>query len=96
VAVVRTNIPADDIRPWDPVPPTHPPDAGGKLAHGPAYAVDSDGTIAWTDDRPIVLFGVRDLIVVNSGALTLVMPRERAADLKKLLAELPPELRDLA
>ena len=66
-----------------------------KLESGP-YAVDSDGTIAWSDDRPIVLFGAKDLVVVNTGALTLVMPRERAADLKKLLEKLPPELRDLA
>jgi hypothetical protein len=43
-----------------------------------------------------VLFGAQDLVVVATERLTLVMPRERAADLKKLLEQLPPELRELA
>jgi hypothetical protein len=36
----------------------------------------------------VVLFGVDDLVVVRTGATTLVMPRARAPHLKKLLAEL--------
>ena len=40
--------------------------------------------------------GAQHLVVVNTGELTLVMPRERAADLKKLLEKLPPELRELS
>lgn len=96
VAVVRSTFRWDDVGAWDAVGRTLAADARGNVAHGDAYAVDSDGTIAWTDDRPIVLFGVRDLVVVNTGELTLVMPRDRAADLKKLLEQLPPELRNLA
>jgi len=96
VAVVRSTFRWDDVGAWDAVARTLPPDERGNVAHGGAYAVDSDGTIAWTDDRPIVLYGAKDLVVVNTATLTLVMPRERAADLKKLLERLPPELRDLA
>ena len=96
VAVVRSTFRWDDVGAWDAVARTLPADGRGNVAHGDAHAVDSDGCIAWTDDRPVVLFGARDLVVVNTGALTLVMPRERAADLKKLLEKLPPELRDLA
>ena len=96
VAVVRATFRWDDVGAWDAVARTLPADARGNVAHGGAHAVDSDGCIAWSDDRPIVLFGARDMIVVNTGELTLVMPRDRAADLKKLLEKLPPELRDLA
>ena len=96
VAVVRSTFRWDDIGAWDAVARTLPADERGNVSHGAAYAVDSDGSISWSDDRPVVLFGVRDLIVVNTRALTLVMPRERAADLKKLLEKLPPELRELA
>ena len=95
VAVVRSTFRWDDIGAWDAVARTLPGDARGNVAHGVAHAVDSDGCIAWTDDRPIVLFGARDLVVVTTDELTLVMPRERAADLKKLLEKLPPELREL-
>ena len=96
VAVVRSTFRWDDIGAWDAVARTLAPDSRGNVAHGVAHAVDSDGCIAWSDDRPIVMFGARDLVVVNTPDLTLVMPRERAADLKKLLEKLPPELRDLA
>ena len=96
VAVVRSTFRWDDVGAWDAVARTLRPDQRGNVAHGVAHMVDSDGCIAWTDDRPVVLFGATDLVVVSTGALTLVMPRERAADLKKLLEKLPPELRDLA
>jgi putative mRNA 3-end processing factor len=36
----------------------------------------------------VVLFGVRDLVVVRTPDTTLVLPRARAADLKALLKEL--------
>ena len=96
VAIVRSTFRWDDVGAWDAVARTLPADARGNVAHGAAHAVDSDCCIAWTDDRPVVLFGARDLVVVNTDALTLVMPRDRAADLKKLLEKLPPGLRDLA
>ncbi|HEX6587541.1 MAG TPA: sugar phosphate nucleotidyltransferase [Longimicrobiales bacterium] len=96
IAVVRSTFRWDDVGAWDAVARTLSADARGNVAHGTAHAVDSDDSIVWTDDRPVVLFGARDLVVVNTGALTLVMPRDRAADLKKLLEKLPPELRDLA
>jgi mannose-1-phosphate guanylyltransferase len=96
VAVVRSTFRWDDIGAWDAVARTLSPDAHGNVAHGASHAVDSDGCIAWSDDRPVVLFGARDLVVVSTRELTLVMPRERAADLKKLLEQLPPELRNLA
>jgi hypothetical protein len=47
------------------------------------------------DDAPVVLFGVNDLVVVRTGDVTLVTHRSHAPELKRLLAELPPKLRDL-
>ena len=96
VAVLPATFRWDDVGAWDAVARTLPADARGNVSHGESYAVESEGCIAWSDDRPVVLFGARDLVVVNTEALTLVMPRERAADLKKLLEQLPPALRDIA
>ena len=44
---------------------------------------------------PIVLDGVKDLVVVHANGRILVMSRERAGDLKRVLNQLPPEVRDL-
>ena len=39
----------------------------------------------WAEDDVVVLHGVKDLIVVQANGRVLVMPRERAPDLKRLL-----------
>ena len=56
---------------------------------------DATDSVAWSDGAPVVLYGVRDLIVVNANGRILVMPRDRAADLKQLLDALPQEWRDV-
>jgi hypothetical protein len=42
----------------------------------------------------VVLYGVEDLVVVAQRDLTLVTSTDRAAELKELLAHLPPSVRD--
>jgi len=92
VAVVPANFSWDDVGAWDAVARTLPQDDAGNVTQGDAHLVDSRGCVAWSDDGSVVLFGVQDLVVVRTGDLTLVTPRERAADLKKLLERLPPGL----
>ena len=93
VAVLRATFRWDDVGAWDAVARTLPADVRGNVGHGELHAVDADGCIAWSDDgTPIILFGASNLVVVRTAELTLVMPRERAADLKKLLERLPAEL----
>jgi len=55
---------------------------------GDGRAVDSRGNIVFAESGSVVLFGTDDLVVVRTKETTVVMPRERAADLKTLLAEL--------
>ena len=49
----------------------------------------------WSDDEPIVLIGVQDLVVVRADGRILIMPTERAAEMKQLLDALPAEIRDI-
>ncbi len=43
----------------------------------------------------MVAFGVDDLVVVRTGGVTFVAPRDRTPDLKSLLEALPDSLRRL-
>ena len=96
VAVAPADFRWDDVGTWAALARSLDPDEAGNVHVGPAHAVDAARCVTWADDeRPVVLFGVRDLVVVRTADVTLVLPRERAADLKRLLAELPPELRTL-
>jgi mannose-1-phosphate guanylyltransferase len=95
VGVVKATFDWDDVGAWDAVYRTRPADAQGNVTLGEAYAVESRGTALYADDGPIVAFGVEDLIVVRTAGVTFVAHRDRAPELKSLLAKLPEELRTL-
>ena len=95
VGVVPSDFSWDDIGAWDSVFRTHPLDEQGNALIGEAYAVDARGSTLYADDGPIVAFGVDDLVIVRTAGVTFVARRERAPELKNLLAQLPERLRTL-
>jgi mannose-1-phosphate guanylyltransferase len=92
VGVLRTAFRWDDVGAWDAVGRTRDVDHQGNVAEGDAHFVDAHGNIAWADDGSIVVFGADDLVVVRSGGITFVAPRDRTPDLKAMLSQLPKRL----
>jgi len=92
VAVAPATFDWDDVGAWDAVARTRDADARGNVVVGAGHAVDSDNCIVWGEEGDVVVFGGQDLVVVRSGGVTMVMPRSRAAELKTLLAALPPDV----
>jgi mannose-1-phosphate guanylyltransferase len=88
VAVLQADFAWDDVGTWDAVGRTRPGDAAGNVAVGEATFVDAQRCIAWSEEGRIVVFGGTDLVVVHANGTTFVAPREKTADLKRLLAEL--------
>ena len=95
VGRITANFEWDDVGSWEALTRTLAADDHGNVAHGPAHVVDAFGNVVFAEDAPVVLFGVDDLVVVRTGAVTLVASRARAPDLKSLLDRLPPNLRSL-
>ncbi len=95
VAVVAGAFHWDDVGTWEALSRVRPRDAGGNVLVGAVHAHRSEDCIAWSDGEPIVLFGVRDLVVVRANGRLLVMNRADAAHLKEALDTLPPEVRDV-
>ncbi len=62
--------------------------AGGNVLRGRAIALDSERVLAHSDSRLMVLFGVRDLIVVDTGDAILVAQRERSPHVGRVTEEL--------
>ena len=50
--------------------------------------------VVHADGNAVVLYGVRDLVVVTRDGLTLVTTVDKASDLKTLIQSLPTALRD--
>ncbi len=94
VAVARAEFEWDDVGSWDAVARTRAADDTGSVAVGDAHLVDARDCIAWADDGSVVVFGAQELVVVRAHGITLVAPRERAPELKQMLARLPERLRE--
>jgi len=95
VAVVPGHFDWDDIGTWEALARVRPRDRRGNVAVGPVTLPDASDCIVWSDGPPIVASGVEDLIVVAANGRVLVMPRTQAAELKRVLDEIPADVREL-
>lgn len=86
-----------DVGSWPSYGQTLPADARGNRLAGEGAAVVHAGTdnLVYVEgaDHTVALLGVDGLVVVHTPDATLVMPAERAQDLKDLHARLPERLR---
>ncbi len=95
VGVVAATFEWDDVGTWDAVARSRDLDAAGNATMGASQLVDSRGCVVWNETgQDVVVFGARDMVVVNVEGVTLVLPRERASDLKQLLEALPDDVRE--
>lgn len=85
----------DDIGTWGALRRVRPLDAAGNAVHGDASVHDARGNVVHAMDGSVVLYGVDNLVVVVRDGLTVVTTVERSSDLKTLLDQLRPALRDL-
>lgn len=95
VVTLKGEFPWDDVGNWESLARLLPADSGGNVRHGPVSMVDAEGCIAWSDETPVVLAGVKDVVVVAANGRILVLDRSRAADLKQVLDALPADVRHL-
>jgi mannose-1-phosphate guanylyltransferase len=97
VAVVPGRFEWDDVGTWAALGRVRSADPEGNVAVGDdVFVHDAANCVVWSEDGPVVLDGVEDVVVVRARGIVLVTTRARAAQLKELLEHLPPELRDIS
>ena len=94
VLVLPGDFGWDDVGTWAALRRVRSCDERGNALSGLVHALESSDNVVHTDGNAIVLYGVRDLVVVSRDGLTLVTTTERAADLKQLIESLPPQIRE--
>jgi mannose-1-phosphate guanylyltransferase len=95
VAVVPGDFPWDDVGTWDALPRVRGAGPHDNVTHGPVHLDDVEGSVVWSDGDPIVVRGVRDLVIVHAHGRILVVPRSEAAALKRTLDALPRDVLEL-
>lgn len=92
VYMVRANFPWRDVGLWAHLDHLHLPDANGNSTVGDPVLVDTHGCVVYNapGSRRVALgmVGVNDLIVVVTDDAVLVVPKDRAQDVRHIVAEL--------
>ena len=87
-AVVPCAIGWADVGSWSELWKISPQDAQGNALFGAVALMDCDNCLFFSEGPPIAASGLKDMIVVATAAGTLVVPMERAQDVKPLLSRL--------
>lgn len=83
VVTVPADVGWSDVGSWAALAELRGADAAGNVTAGQVVTCDASGNLAVTDpDRVIALVGVHDLVVVQAGDAILVVPRDRAQDVR--------------
>ena len=94
VVVMPGSFQWDDVGTWAALARVRARDERGNATSGSAVLVDADDNVVYAEGADVVLYGVRDLVVVVRDGLMLVTTKEAAADLKTLISKLPADIRD--
>lgn len=85
IRVVVPRFGWDDIGSWAALDRLHKPDADGNRTVGECLALESKGNTMFSDTGLVAAFGVSDLLIVQTGGVTLVLPKDQAPRLKELV-----------
>jgi mannose-1-phosphate guanylyltransferase / mannose-6-phosphate isomerase len=87
-AVVEGRFRWSDVGNWAAIFDIAERDAAGNAAHGPAVTLDAEDCLIHADEVLTTVVGAKDMMVVASPDAVLVVPRERAEEVKDLVAAL--------
>lgn len=89
MAVVPANFGWSDLGSWNALAEIHPADADDNVFCGPdVMAFDSKNCLVKQVEKSVVLFGVNDLLLVETEDLILVAPRQKIQGIRTLVQSL--------
>jgi len=85
IVMARGSFGWDDVGSWPSLAGHFSADLDGNVVIGSCEQLEAQNNIVVSENRLTALIGVRGLVVVQSENATLVCPKERAEEVKKLL-----------
>ena len=92
--VARAEFAWDDLGSWAALGAEGSKDSRGNVVRGRALLHDSTGIIAFSDGGLVAGVGVKDLVIVHTGDVTLVCPRDRSQEVRALVDEIKKKEKD--
>ncbi|MCC6794952.1 MAG: mannose-1-phosphate guanylyltransferase [Candidatus Hydrogenedentes bacterium] len=92
VAMARAEFPWDDVGAWTALDRSYSKDDRGNVTVGDPVVVDAENCIVYNDAGPdalaVSVVGAKDLVVVVTNDSVLVIPKDRAQDVRHAVQEL--------
>ena len=86
VVTVPASVGWDDVGSWAALPAVRGVDATGNTVAGSAIVIDGTGNVVMSDDGTLIAtVGVSDMVVVKSGDAILVIRKDNAQDVRKVI-----------
>lgn len=87
IAVIPGTFRWEDIGSWEGLRNVLPIDPAGNVVKGDVLVHDSGSSTIYCENGLVAVVGLDNMVVVKSGDIVLVCPRDRAADVKKLIEQ---------
>ena len=85
VVTVPASVGWDDVGSWAALPAVRGTDSTGNTVGGNAFVLDGTGNVVLTDDLLVAAVGVDNLVIVKSGDALLVIRKDAAQDVRKVI-----------
>jgi mannose-1-phosphate guanylyltransferase / mannose-6-phosphate isomerase len=92
--VVPMNAGWSDVGSWSALHEALVADGRGNVSKGDVIAEDSDGCYFYSESRLVSAVGLKDHVVIETKDAVFVAPKDRAQDVKKLVARLKADGRN--
>jgi len=83
--VIPIDFPWSDVGSWGALDEFLRTDNKENILHGEAVCVDSSSCLVFSDKKLIAMVGVNDLVVVETDGAILVLKKDKAQDVKKVV-----------
>ncbi len=95
VAVIPAEFGWNDVGSWATLLDILPGDANGNVVrHAEHIEYDTTNTLVYGRDRLVATVGLHDMIVIDTGDVVFVCPKDRAQDVKKIVDRLKTDGRE--
>lgn len=88
VVVMEAEFPWSDMGSWRSIEDVFEKDGDGNIIQGRVVDIGSKGTTVFASDRLVATIGLKDMIVVDTPDATLICPKERAQEVREVVAVL--------
>lgn len=88
VMVIQSSFSWDDLGTWTALERVIAPDENNNIFKGTVFAQDSYDNLVFSESKPVTLFGVENLVIVEANDLIFACPKSKIPFLKEYLKKM--------